>query len=217
MQERISVRDRLAALSRRELAVLAVLAAVVVAGAGLWYVRSLPRPVEVRAPRAPGPPPPAAGGDVSPTAPASPSELYVHVAGEVRHPGVYRFRPGQRVIDAVQAAGGPRKRADLDALNLAALLTDGEQILVPRRGAGGVPGPSPPGTGSSPGAPGALVNVNTATAEELEALPGIGPVLAQKIIEYRTAHGPFPSVDALDDVSGIGPATLEELRPLVTV
>ena len=217
MQERISVRDRLAALSRRELAVLAVLAVVVVAGAGLWYVRSLPRPVEVAAPRAPRPLPPAATDGASPAASPTPSVLFVHVAGEVRHPGVYRFRPGQRVIDAVQAAGGPRKRADLDALNLAALLVDSEQILVPRRGAGVVPLPPVPGTGSSPGSTGALVNVNTATSEELEALPGIGPVLARQIIDYRTAHGPFPTVDALDDVSGIGPTTLEEIRPLVTV
>jgi competence protein ComEA len=215
MQERLSFRDRLAALSRRELVALAAVAAVVVAGAGLWYARSLPRPVEIRAARGGErvpPPAPSAGPSASPTV------LFVHVAGLVRHPGVYQFHDGQRVIDAVQAAGGARKKADLDALNLAALLTDGEQVLVPARGAA-PQAPPPPGTGgvSSPGAPGALVNVNTATEQELETLPGIGPVLANSIVAYRTEHGPFPSVDALDDVSGIGPATLADLRPLVTV
>ena len=210
MQERVSIRDRLSALSARELVALALVAAVVVAGAALWYARSLPRTVEVRSGQGPAPPPgPVTSG---PTATPSPSTLFVHVAGLVRHPGVYEFRPGQRVIDAVTAAGGPRKKADLDALNLAALLTDGEQVLVPTRGTAW---PGTPVTGSSPGS--TLVNVNTATEQELEALPGIGPVLAQKIIDYRTEHGPFPTVDALDDVSGIGPATLEDLRPLVTV
>jgi competence protein ComEA len=215
VQERLSFRDRVGALSRRELVALAAVAAVVVGGAGLWYARSLPKPVEVRAARGAGPGRvPATASSASPT----PSVLFVHVAGLVRHPGVYQFDAGQRVIDAVQAAGGPRKKADLDALNLAALLTDGEQILVPPAGA--AVAPPVPGVGSSPGAPGAsgaLVNVNTATEPELEELPGIGPVLAAAIIAYRTEHGPFPSVDALDDVSGIGPATLENLRPLVTV
>lgn len=215
MQERLSFRDRLDALSRRELVALAAVAAVVVAGAGLWYARSLPRPVEVRGARGSGPvAAPAASATESP----SPTVLFVHVAGLVRHPGVYRFHEGQRVIDAVQAAGGPRSKADLDALNLAALLTDAEQILVPAEGAA-APAPIPvPGSSlGAPGAPGALVNVNTATEPELEALPGIGPVLANAIIAYRTEHGPFPTVDALDDVSGIGPATLADLRPLVTV
>jgi competence protein ComEA len=212
VQERIPFRERLAALSGRELAALAAVAAVVVAGAALWYVRSLPKAVEVRAATRPPPASAAPTGAGGSPAPASPSTLFVHVAGLVRHPGVYEFRPGQRVIDAVTAAGGPQKKADLDALNLAALLTDGEQVLVPAKGTTGA-GPAAPG--ASPGT--VLVNVNTATEQELEALPGIGPVLAQKIIDYRTAHGPFPTVDALDDVSGIGPATLENLRPLVTV
>src|SRR5438552_1681534 len=127
MQERVPIRDRLAALSRRELAAVVALAVVVVAGAGLWYLRSLPRPVEIRT--AGGAPPPGAATvspsvgaspdvEATPSPSPSPSILYVHVAGEVRRPGVYRFRQGQRVIDAVQAAGGPRRKADLDALNL---------------------------------------------------------------------------------------------------
>jgi competence protein ComEA len=204
-----SFRDRLAALSRRELAGLIAIVAMVLAGAGLWYLRSLPRPVAIRSDVQRAAPVPAAS-----TSP-SPSLLLVHVAGLVREPGVYEFRTGDRVVDAVQAAGGPRKHADLDALNLAAPLTDGQQVLVPARGpSGGGAGVLPaPGAMATPG----LVDVNTASGSELDTLPGIGPVLAQRIIDYRTEHGPFATVDDLDDVSGIGPATLEDLRPMVTV
>jgi competence protein ComEA len=138
------------------------------------------------------------------------------VAGWVRHPGVYEFATGQRVIDAIDAAGGARPGADLAALNLAAPLTDGTQILVPKSGAapaGG--GTTIPGTGDAGG--GALVNVNTASATELETLDGIGEVIAAAIVDYRTQNGPFTSVDQLEDVSGIGPSTLEAIRDAVTV
>jgi competence protein ComEA len=199
-----SLRDRLAALSRRELAVLLILALIMVGGAGLWYLRSLPRPVEVRA---------ATRGVVAPSPTQSPSILVVHVAGQVRRPGVYEFQEGDRVVDAIQAAHGPRQHADLDALNLAAPLTDGEQVLVLRK----APTSSTAPTGGSIGAAPGLVNVNTASAADLEALSGIGPVLAQAIVDYRTENGPFPTIDALLDVSGIGPATLEEIRDQVTV
>ena len=202
-----SLRERLAELSRRELAALALAGAVVVAGAALWYVRSLPQSVRVReALPAPGP------AAASP----SPATLIVHVAGEVRRPGVYEFRSGDRVIDAIDAAHGPRKDANLDGLNLAAPLTDGQQVLVPgsagsAAGAGAVPQPGSVGVSDGP------ININTATESELEELPGIGPVLAQRILDYRTDHGPFPTVDALDEVSGIGPATMDELTDLITV
>jgi competence protein ComEA len=214
----MSIRDRLSALSRRELVALVAVAAVVVAGAGLWYARSLPKSVEVREARGPGggASAPAAGASPSLSVPPSPSVLFVHVAGLVHHPGVYQFQQGQRVIDAVTAAGGPLAKADTDLLNLAALLTDGEQIIVPAKGSAVVPPPAG-GTTEAPGSTGGLVNVNTASETELEGLPGVGPVLGAAIIAYRTEHGPFPTVDALDDVSGIGPATLENLRPLVTV
>jgi competence protein ComEA len=140
--------------------------------------------------------------------------VIVDVAGWVRRPGVYAFVAGDRVIDAVERAGGARQGAALSALNLAAPLVDGSQILVPREGgtagsAGAVPGAS--------GAAGGLVNINTASATELEALPGIGEVLAATIVAYREEHGPFASVDQLEDVSGIGPSTLEEIRDLVAV
>jgi competence protein ComEA len=203
-----SIRERLAALSRGELVGLVALLAVTLGGAGLWYVRSLPRPVEVSI--APG------GGTASTPISASPSPevvVLVDVAGWVRHPGVYEFTEGARVIDAIDAAGGARPGALLQALNLAAPLVDGTQILVPREGQEGVA--PPPVTGGA--VAGGLINVNTATATELEELPGVGEVIAQAIVDYRTENGPFTTVDQLIDVSGIGDATLENIRDLVTV
>lgn len=203
-----SIRERLAALSRGELIGLVALLAVTLGGAGLWYVRSLPRPVEVAA--APS------GGTASAPASASPSPevvVLVDVAGWVRRPGVYEFTEGARVIDAIDAAGGARSGALLEALNLAAPLTDGIQILVPREGQEGV-APAPVTGGAVAGG---LVNVNSAIATELEELPGIGEVIAQRIIDYRTENGPFATVDELLDVSGIGDAILESIRELVTV
>jgi competence protein ComEA len=203
-----SIRERLAALSRGELIGLVALLAVTLGGAGLWYVRSLPRPVEVAA--APS------GGTASAPASASPSPevvVLVDVAGWVRRPGVYEFTEGARVIDAIDAAGGARSGAVLEALNLAAPLTDGTQILVPREGQEGV-APAPVTGGAVAGG---LINVNSAIATELEELPGIGEVIAQRIIDYRTENGPFATVDELLDVSGIGDAILESIRELVTV
>jgi competence protein ComEA len=204
-----SIRDRLSALSRAELVALIAVVAVTLAGAGTWYLRSLPKPVEVRA--APEPPPaPAPGVTPSPVA-----VILVDVAGWVRRPGVYEFADGARVIDAVQAAGGARPGAFLESLNLAAVLVDGTQILVPKEGA---PPPAPVGGDVGGGtAAGGPVNVNAATAAELEILPGVGEVIAQAIVDYRTQNGPFTAVDQLLDVSGIGDATLENIRELVTV
>jgi competence protein ComEA len=198
-------------LSRAELGGLVVLVAITVGGAGLWYVRSLPRPVEVRAAAAS----PAAG----PSATGSPDvvPILVDVAGWVRHPGVYEFHDGDRVIDAIEAAGGARRGAALDALNLAAPLADGTQILVPRREASGSAGSAPSAPSVDGGVTSSKVNINSASAEELETLPGIGEVIAQEILDYRTANGPFASVDDLLDVSGIGEVTLENVRDLVTV
>jgi competence protein ComEA len=207
-----SFKERLSSLSRGELIGLVLVAALTLAGAGLWYVRSLPRPVDVRS-DSEAPPHPAPG--TTPT--TEPTVLLVDVTGWVRRPGVYEFVEGARVIDAVEAAGGARSGAELQVLNLAAPLVDGTQILVPKKGQV-APGAPPPAVGSAPGVSAdGLVNVNTATGTELEALPGIGPVLAQSIIDHRTQNGPFTSVDQLVDVSGIGDVTLEKLRPLVTV
>ncbi len=206
-----SLRERLSALSRGELVGLVAIVAITIGGAGLWYLRSLPQPVEVRTSAA-GVGPIAAA---SPT--ASPVPILVDVTGEVRKPGVYEFTEGDRVIDAIQAAGGATAKANLEALNLAAPVQDGVQVLVPAKVP--VSGSAPPGTtGTSPGAPGAtLVNINTASATELETLPGIGEVLSQAIVDYRTQNGPFASVDDLESVSGIGPSILDDVRDSVTV
>jgi competence protein ComEA len=147
--------------------------------------------------------------------------VVVHVAGAVRRPGVYRLAGGQRVADAVERAGGATRRADLGGVNLAAKLEDGRQIIVPRRGAAGAAG-GPASTGSSGGAasaaaPAAPVNLNTATPEQLDTLPGVGPATVQKIVEYREQHGGFGSVEELGQVSGIGEKRLAALREQVQV
>ena len=198
------LRDWLAGLTRRETALLSIVGLVVLGGVGWWYVRSLPQPVTV-----------ATTPAAAPTAAATPVPLIVHVTGSVASPGVYELPEGARVVDAVEEAGGAKRGAELGALNLAAVLVDGQQIVVPR--AGGVPAPG--ATSSAvPGAPGStLVNINAATPEELETLPGIGEVLAASIVQHREEHGPFTSVEQLLDVSGIGEVTLEEIRDLVTV
>jgi competence protein ComEA len=143
-----------------------------------------------------------------PAARARAAPLVVDVAGAVRRAGLYRLPQGSRIADAVARAGGATERAELDLVNLAAPLADGEQVLVPARGAAAAAA----GTGAAPTAP---VDLNSATAEQLDALPGIGPVTAQKIIDYRQVHGPFRSVDELDAISGIGPSRIDNLRGLV--
>jgi competence protein ComEA len=161
-------------------------------------------------PAAPLPPPPAAEAGV--TGLAS-SRVVVDVVGAVRRPGLYRLAQGSRIADAVARAGGATRKADLAQVNLAAPLADGEQVVVPRRG--GVPGAASSGGAAAPGAPAAPVQLSTATLEQLDTLPGVGPVTAQKILDYREKHGAFSSVDALDAVPGIGPKRLEQLRELV--
>lgn len=209
-------------MSRGELAGLVVVIVVTLAGAGLWYVRSLPRPVDIAATTAPSSAASAApavvSGSATPDASGSAqpaTSVIVDVAGWVRKPGVYEFPAGARVIDAVEEAGGPREGAELELLNLAATLTDGQQILVPKEGQAPIVPVSGGTTGS--GTTGGLININTADATAFEALNGIGEVLAGAIVQYREEHGAFTSVDQLEDVPGIGPATLEEIRSQVTV
>jgi competence protein ComEA len=138
------------------------------------------------------------------------AQLVVDVVGAVRRPGLYRLAQGSRVADAVARAGGATRKADLALVNLAAPVADGTQIVVPAR--------APVGggdAGSSRASPAGPVHLNTATLEDLDALPGVGPVTAQKILDYRQQHGAFSSVDELDAIPGIGPARLETLRKLV--
>ena len=147
----------------------------------------------------------------------TPREVVVHVVGAVRQPGLYRLDEGSRVDDAIRRAGGPRPKAALELVNLASPVADGQQVVVPLRTAGAATesAAAPGGAGQEIGeTPARRVHLNSATLEELDALPGIGPVTAQKIIDYRTEQGAFSSVEELDAVPGIGPARLEQLKEL---
>jgi len=192
----------LPALSRAQALVLALGALVVLALVGH-------RLAGAGTARAPAP----AARLTAVAAPAAASRLVVDVVGAVRAPGLYRLRQGSRIADAVARAGGATRRADLAAVNLAAPLADGVQIVVPVRvsaGAGSV------ALSPSPAGPAAKVSLASATLEQLDALPGVGPVTAQKIVDFRQKHGPLRSVDDLDAIPGIGPARIEQLRDLVT-
>jgi competence protein ComEA len=129
-------------------------------------------------------------------------DVVVHVAGAVRHPGVYRLPAGARVTDAVKRAGGLAPGAQEDAINLAARLSDGQQVVVPARGA----------AAASAGASEGPISLGTATVEQLDEIEGIGPVTAQEIIDFRDQHGGLSSIEQLDEISGIGPSTMEALR-----
>jgi competence protein ComEA len=195
--------DPLAALRRFELGTaavraLAVVAVLVALGAGLVAWRSRPT-IE------PLPPADVTSGTAS--ADPSPAVIVVAVTGRVHRPGLVELPPGSRVADAIEAAGGVLPDTDLSTLNVARKVIDGELISVGVAGSGGV---------STPGGT-ALIDLNTATVAELDALPGVGPVLAQRIVAYREQHGGFRSVDELKDVTGIGEATFVELEPRVTV
>lgn len=182
----------------------------VVAGAVVLCVLVLGSKVLLH-PAAPAVPPPVrvAGASVART---SVAPLFVNVVGAVRRPGLYRLKEGARVADAVSRAGGPTPKAQIESVNLAARIADGEQIVVPRGGLGAAVGAA-----GAPGGSGATgpVHLNSATLEQLDALPGVGPVTAQKILDYRQQHGSFGSVDELDAIAGIGPARLGTLRDLV--
>jgi competence protein ComEA len=152
---------------------------------------------------------------------AGPSEVWVHVAGAIQLPGLYKLPGGSRVADAVNLAGGPTYSGDTDALNLAALLKDGENVVVPLKSLGA---PQLFASGMPSGAPSALpsagigkTNLNSANQAELEDLPGIGEVLAQRSIDYRTQRGPFRAIEDVKEVSGIGDKRFEAIRELITV
>ena len=161
--------------------------------------------------RAPDPPPVAVNEPAAEKAPRSRSaRLYVHVAGAVERPGLYSVRAGARVAAAIERAGGPAPKADLTGTNLAARVEDGQQVVVPLRGA--VPAASGPPGAATPAGP---ISLATATQAQLEELDGIGPTLAARILEYRDTHGGFRSIEELAEVDGIGEVRLEALREAV--
>jgi competence protein ComEA len=204
------VRRRIEIPHLRVLATLAVAASVLLVW---WLLSGRPRTSEPVAPlafaetTAPRP-----SGTATPQ--GSETELVVDVVGKVKRPGIVTVPPGSRVYEAIEAAGGLRGRPDTATLNLARVVTDGEQILV---GIDPVVVPGAATGGTGPSQPGAKVNLNTATAEQLDTLPGVGPVTAQAILSWREENGRFGSVDDLLEVKGIGDATLAELRDLVVV
>lgn len=196
--------------------VVSAIAVVVVCAGAFWLVRTPPPPTEASLPRAVAstvaelsPPAVTVGGATS-----SPAIVTVHVAGAVDQPGVYELRPGARVQQAIDAAGGTTPNADPNALNLAAIVADGSRLYVPVAGED-VPIVVEQSGTASEGAP-LVVDVNRATADELDELPGIGPATAAAIIAERDRGGPFLDVDSLQRVPGIGPAKLELLRDQVT-
>lgn len=201
--ERLASR-RLGPWHVRVVAIVAVACSVLIAW---WLLASRPQVSDSLAFGAPAGP----SGSAPPVAPAA--EIIVDVAGSVRHPGIVTLPAGSRVHDAIAAAGGVRGHTDTSGLNLARKLTDGEQVLV------GAPlgGTASGAAGAPDGADGGTVNLNTASEQQLEDLPGIGPVTAAAIVQWRTENGPFHSVDDLLDVTGIGEKTLEQLRDHVRV
>ena len=206
---------------------------IVVAGVA-WLVRAPAPAIETglpfsgtatsaSAPASTLPPPTTAVSATSNPAPGAP--LFVHVAGSVAQPGVYRLAPGERVHAAIAAAGGPTADADLDGLNLAAGVADGQRVYVPARGevdpstvpSGGDVEGSIGSDGSATSPPLGPIDLNTATADDLDTLPGVGPATAAAIVDDRERHGPFASVGDLERVPGIGPAKLAAVADLVTV
>lgn len=189
---------------RRGAAALVAVALLAAAVAGVVAFRGRPQEVAVPVVEAAGAPLPGASAE------ATSGEVVVAVAGKVRTPGLVRLPAGSRVDDAVRAAGGPVPGADLGLLNLARRLVDGEQVLV-----GVEPPAGAPAAGGA--AAGGLLNLNAASASDLDGLPGIGPVLAQRIVDWRTENGRFASVDQLREVTGIGEAKFQDLQAKVTV
>jgi len=180
---------------------LLLLLLILVGGALLYLRWPRPTPIEIIEP--------------TPVPASTPAEIGVYVVGAVLNPGVYFLPQGSRVDDALEAAGGPTDEADLVRVNLVKRVCDEEQIYVPRLGEENPP--LPPPSGSSGGQAGGKIDINTATAAELETLPGIGPVRAQRIVDYRKANGPFTAIEDIKNVRGIGDAIFADIEDLITV
>jgi len=192
---------------RLEVPHIKVLSTLAIAGSVLlvwWLLSARPQTTEPQAPLA------FATTDATKPTPQPTDDLVIDVVGKVNKPGIVTVPKGSRVYEAIAAAGGLKGKVDTTALNMARVLTDGEQLLV------GLEPASVPGAAAPPGAP-TKINLNTATVEQLDTLPGVGPVTAQSILSWRDENGRFTSIDDLLDVKGIGDATLAELRDLVVV
>lgn len=190
--------------------ILIVLLNLVVLGGMFFFLRRPePEPITIQ------PPAPTATPLPTPT----PRPLRVYISGAVTHPDVYELPHDSIVKDAIEAAGGPTGEADLNRINLARRVHDEEQIYVPQKGEESLPvSPlSDPSLSSPSGPGGGKVNINVATAEELDTLPGVGPSIAQRIIDYRVANGPFQSIEDIKNVKGIGDATFDKLKDKITV
>jgi competence protein ComEA len=189
--------------------VIVLLNLVALGGAFFFLRRPEPEPIFILTPE------PTATSLPTPT----PQPLRVYVSGAVVHPDVYELPCGSIVRDAIEVAGGATGEADLNRINLARHVHDEEQIYVPQEGEKSLPVSSPSGfsSPSSSSQAGSKVNINTATAEELDTLPGVGPSIAQRIIDYRTASGPFQSIEDIKNVGGIGDVTFEKLKDKITV
>lgn len=213
-------RDALSGVRPGVVAVVGVAVVVVVVAGLLLFRRPSAPPPEVVLPRADATASPTTVEAGEGNSHQGAETVTVHAAGALVRPGVYVLPADARVADAVTAAGGASPDADLDQLNLATRLGDGDRVYVPRKGEAAVPPGGPAGSPSGGGSAttrAQVVDLNTATADQLEGLPGVGPSLAAAIVEHRTRHGRFRTVDDLVDVPGIGPAKLAALRPLVRV
>ncbi|MBS3909813.1 MAG: helix-hairpin-helix domain-containing protein [Actinobacteria bacterium] len=208
-------------IDNRQLAAIIVLLIVTVVGSALFYINSRPKPVVVvkaderttsREQRE----------EPKTTSAKEPVQLHIHVAGAVAKPGVYVLKDGSRIVDAIGVAGGGAPDADEDALNLAAELIDGQRVYVPKKGevprpVAGVSAGSDSGVIGDPTSAGGKVNINLATAEQLDSLPGVGEVTAKKIIDHRTKNGPFRRVEDIMQIDGIGQKKFDALKDEISV
>ena len=192
-----------ALLRHRGYIILTLIYAIMFGGYVLYERRPQPEPIEIIEPtRAPT---------------LTPAPIQVYVSGAVRQAGVYSLPPGSRLLQAIEAAGGLAADADQERINLAAYVQDAQQIVIPAKGATLSPSHTLPAVSRGGGESDGMVNLNTATVEELETLPGIGPVYAQRIIAYRNEHGPFTDPAQIMEVQGIGPARYEQIKSRITV
>ncbi|MDP2210268.1 MAG: ComEA family DNA-binding protein [Candidatus Aquicultor sp.] len=222
----VDIRDKLQdsgfSIDNRQLAAIIVLLIVTVVGSALFYINSRPKPVVVVKADERKTASQEKQEDPEATPAKEPAQLYVHVAGAVAKPGVYALKDGSRIVDAIGVAGGGAPDADEDALNLAAKLIDGQRVYVPKKGetpqpVSGMSAGGDAGVIGDPAAAGGKININLASAEQLDFLSGVGEVTAKKIIDHRTKNGPFRRVEDIMQIDGIGQKKFEKLKDEISV